>query len=79
MAEIDQATPVHDIDDAVSAFGDCQMSLETLDFQIANGLVRLMNLAIKKEKSVGRRDPRKEHRSPSRSTRSFRFMTFRGD
>ena len=42
LAEIDQAESVQDLDNAEAVFGDYQMSFETLESQIAKGLVKIM-------------------------------------
>ena len=52
LAEIDQATSLQELDDVGAVFGDCQMSLETLDSQNAQGLVKNMNPEFKRQIQV---------------------------
>ena len=44
LAEINQANPMQDLQNVGAAFGDYQMSLETLKSKIVKGFVKMTNL-----------------------------------
>ena len=43
LAKMDQTTSMQDLDDVGSVFGSTRMIFKTLDFQIAKGLMKIIN------------------------------------
>ena len=73
LAEFDQAKSMQDLYDVGFVFGSTRMSFDTLQSQIANGLMKIMNLECKRKVQVAQELQEKKN-LPMLTGRQFAFM-----